>query len=185
MKLDVKADLRAVSRMLGKLEKDASVAVSRAMNSAIRKARTVAVNEISKEHPGIKKENIRDAMKARLSHKDRLKAELIALGHRVPIIDQKARATRTGVTYRSKHGRRMIPGAFIATMKNGHIGVFKRKGQWDPKNGKRLPIVELRGLSIPRTFTEAKVDEAVAREARKQFEKELQRQIALMVKQAG
>jgi hypothetical protein len=47
---------------------------------------------------------------------------------RVPIYEMYARQTRKGVTFQGRGGRQQIPHAFIATMKSGHVGVFKRTG---------------------------------------------------------
>ena len=61
-------------------------------------------------------------------------------GEPVPLVAYPARQTRKGVTVEVNRGKRtLIPGAFIATMKSGHVGVFKRRGP------ERLPIDELRG----------------------------------------
>jgi hypothetical protein len=63
-----------------------------------------------------------------------------ASGDPVPLIAYPARQTRKGVSVEVNRGKRtLIKGAFIATMKNGHRGVFQRKGK------ARLPIRELLG----------------------------------------
>lgn len=71
---------------------------------------------------------------------------------RLPLIDFQARGPEPsrgrgrGVSYRLPSGRGRIPNAFIATMKSGHRGVYKRFGSG------RLPIIELRGPSIGHVF---------------------------------
>lgn len=61
-------------------------------------------------------------------------------GEPVPLVAYPARQTRRGVTVEVNRGKRtLIPGAFVATMKSGHQGVFRRRGPG------RLPIDELRG----------------------------------------
>lgn len=61
-------------------------------------------------------------------------------GAPVPLIAYPARQTRKGVSVEVNRGKRtLIPGAFIATMRSGHVGVFRRRGK------SRLPIKELLG----------------------------------------
>jgi hypothetical protein len=84
-------------------------------------------------------------------------------GRRIPLIAFGARGPEPskgkggGVTYRLPSGAGRVPNAFIATVGSGqHRGVFKRigvsrrrsVGAWSPN----LPIVELRGPSLPTVF---------------------------------
>ena len=59
-------------------------------------------------------------------------------GGLVPVADFPHKQTRGGVSVIINTGKRvLIKGAFEATMRSGHVGVFMRKGQG------RLPIKEL------------------------------------------
>lgn len=61
-------------------------------------------------------------------------------GDPVPLIAYPHRQTNKGVSVEVNRGKRtLVKGAFIATMKNGHEGIFRRRGK------ARLPIQELRG----------------------------------------
>lgn len=61
-------------------------------------------------------------------------------GEPVPLVAYPHRQTAKGVSVEVNRGKRtVIPGAFVATMKSGHVGVFRRRGR------ARLPIDELRG----------------------------------------
>lgn len=61
-------------------------------------------------------------------------------GEAVPLIAYPARQVKKGVSVEVNRGKRtIIKGAFVATMKSGHKGVFRRRGTT------RLPIEELRG----------------------------------------
>lgn len=61
-------------------------------------------------------------------------------GAQVPLVAYPARQTKKGVSVEVNRGKRtLVKGAFIATMKSGHKGVFQRRGK------ARLPIRELRG----------------------------------------
>lgn len=61
-------------------------------------------------------------------------------GAPVPLIAYPHRQTRKGVTVEVNRGKRtLVKGSFIATLKSGHEGIFRRRGK------ARLPIEELRG----------------------------------------
>jgi hypothetical protein len=73
-----------------------------------------------------------------------------------PLINYGAKQTKKGVTVRVKNGRTTLRHAFIATMPNGHKGVFERVGSGHKRVTKKgrsymsgLPIKELYGPSIP------------------------------------
>jgi hypothetical protein len=61
-------------------------------------------------------------------------------GEPVPLVAYPHRQTKAGVSVEVNRGKRtLIAHAFVATMKSGHVGVFRRRGK------ARLPIDELRG----------------------------------------
>ena len=61
-------------------------------------------------------------------------------GEKVPLVAYGPRQTKKGVSVSVNVGKRtLVKGAFIATMKSGHKGVFVRRGKG------RLPIRELAG----------------------------------------
>ncbi len=61
-------------------------------------------------------------------------------GEAVPLVAYPHRQTKKGVSVEVNRGKRtLIKGSFVATLKSGHAGVFKRRGK------ARLPIAELRG----------------------------------------
>lgn len=71
-------------------------------------------------------------------------------GAPVPVADFAHRQTRKGVTASINAGKRsLIPGAFIATMRSGHTGVFIRKGK------ARLPIRETFTTRVSDVFNDA------------------------------
>lgn len=61
-------------------------------------------------------------------------------GEPVPLVAYPHRQTSKGVSVEVNRGKRtLLKGAFVATMRSGHEGVFRRRGKG------RLPIDELRG----------------------------------------
>lgn len=128
-------------------------AVTRAMNRAATSARVVMVREVARDL-GLRQADISDNITIRPTFvsgasgnvSTKFTAQVIGSGARIPLYRFRARQTRAGVTARLPTGAGTYPGAFIATMKSGHVGVFKRKG------ATRLPIQELFGPSVTRVF---------------------------------
>ena len=67
--------------------------------------------------------------------------------------------------------------AFIVSMGNGHRGVFVRVGG---KGGRRLPIRELYGPSIPTALSNRVVEEAIMRKIKEKFPQILAHEIAFL-----
>lgn len=102
----------------------------------------------------------------------------------MPVLAYDARQTKAGVTAAIKPGgRSLIRGAFIATMKSGHRGVFRRTGEivWKPgKRGrdiKREKIKELFTTTVFNVFTDEGFVEAVAEKAHAVFERAFTRNL--------
>lgn len=129
-------------------------AVVRALNRAIATVRTDTTRRLAQEM-GITRGTVRERLRITKATGQRLEAILTVTGKRIPILDFAARQTREGVTYRKGGASRgLIPSGFIATMKSGHRGVFKRRSR------SRLPIVERFGASLPYVAIRQKILQA-------------------------
>lgn len=123
----------------------------RALNRSISSGRTVMVRAMAGD-TGLRSKDVRDAMVMREASSNRLEASLAARLKRIPLIDFKAkgpepsRGKGRGVSYRLPGGAGRIENAFIATMRSGHRGVYKRRTK------DRLPIDELKGPSLGQVF---------------------------------
>jgi Prophage minor tail protein Z (GPZ) len=84
--------------------------------------------------------------------------------------------TATGVSTRAWGKNQLIRHAFIATMKNGHRGVYRRQTK------ARLPIEQLWGPTIGGTFATKEVQEVVAKTMRERLSKSLARRMAAAVR---
>lgn len=134
-------------RGLDRLIQQYPQAVNRALTRAATSARVVMVREVARDL-GIKQGDVTSAIGSPrvLASGDRMAATIVATGARIALYKFRARQTRTGVTAKLPTGAGTYPGAFIATMASGHVGVFKRKGS------ARKPIFELFGPSVPKVF---------------------------------
>lgn len=126
-------------------------ALVRALNRSINSGRTLMVREMA-GNTGLKSKDIRDALVMREATANHPEASLGASIKRIPLINFRAkgpvpsRGRGRGVTYRLAGSKGRIENAFIATMKSGHAGVFRRAGK------ARLGIFELYGPSLGQVF---------------------------------
>lgn len=85
-------------------------------------------------------------------------------GEAVPLVAYPHRQTAKGVSVEVNRGKRtLLKGAFKATMRSGHEGVFRRRGK------ARLPIEELRGSRPVDALLHAGEAEAVAQRGGESF----------------
>lgn len=135
----MKVDIRLDRRDLAALEQ-----VSPAVKRAIRKAGSTALRDMRSE--ASKRIRARKRIKPGIANRAfRLRRldgvwALDVRGTKVPLSSYPHRQTRRGVTVEVNRGKRtLLEGAFVATMKSGHKGIFRRRGKG------RLPLDELLG----------------------------------------
>jgi len=184
IQVQIKSNLEDVRKRFGTLAKDVEEkATVSALNRTATTVRAAAVREIRAEYPGLKAGAIRDELKITRARRDQLEAIITLKGDRIPLIDFSARQTKKGVSVQIKRGRKLIPHAFIATMKSGHKGVFVRVKSVKPlvfrfgpgsrltQKKNDLPIAELSSLSLPRAFVNKNVQAVLKRLAAETFSK--------------
>lgn len=116
-------------------------AVRRALKRSLGTVRTEAVRLVRGEVASLRAKTVRDQMTIELAASG-TEGDVVIRARPVPLIEYGARPTKLGVTVQVKRGRRLVRHAFIATMKTGHRGVFRRVGR------RRLPIKELYGPAV-------------------------------------
>jgi len=148
--LDVKADIKQVTKMLGGLQQGKiNRAATRALNKTVTTVRTKAVRLIAKDI-GIKQQKVRANIILKRARRNFLQAILSASNRRFTLIeiDPRAKQTAIGVHLKQQGGRRVIPHAFIIKRRqSGKDAIVKRK------TSKRYPLIELRGESVADVFT--------------------------------
>lgn len=188
MTITVKFDDRQIRAALTTLGSQAPLAVARALNKSIVTVRSQAVKEIAKD-VGLTQKDVRAVMGTKLATRSDLVASVTVTGARIPLIKFKARETKAGVTYKLPGGRGLAPGAFKATMRSGHEGVFKRKEgstrRGPAPNYSGLPIVELHGPSLPRVFSKAAIAKAMRRVAQSVMPKNLAHEVSFLLSKRG
>jgi len=177
-------------------------AMVRALNRAGDQSVTAASREIRRVYnisAGFARKQIKVRDRAR---KGKLYFTIRIFSRRIPLSEFKPRQTRRGVSISVKKGsRKLIPRAFLARMKSGHLGVvvrafssaglgrgehaFFRFGKGSGKPGRAwgeadLPIAELTTLSVPRMFLERTVRSAVSKVAVDSFNKNFEQQLRFL-----
>jgi hypothetical protein len=144
-------DISAFTADLEALAREAPLIMARAVNRAGVAGRTAMVKAISQD-TGLLAKYVTREIKLDKATRTTPTVTFTVSGKRLPLIafgargPEPSRGRGRGVSYRLPTGRGRVENAFIATMPQGHRGVFKRVG------GGRLPIIELRGPSIPHVF---------------------------------
>lgn len=180
MKLDIQIDTKLVERELQGLSRDIKEkALSSALNKTASRARTAAARAIRDQYQ-LSSRAVRNAIRIKRSNYQTLTATMLVEGKPFPVMAFGARQNKSGVSFRLKGRRVMIPHAFIATMSSGHKGVFARGGYpksvgvintgetWGGKfkfGVNRTPINELKTFSVPYAF----MNSSVQRELRYQI----------------
>lgn len=124
--------------------------LKRALVRALRKAGATALRDMRSEaskrirqRKRIKPSYIKRALTLRRPKGSDIAGMVWAVdlsGDPVPLVAYPHRQTKKGVSVEVNRGKRtLVKGSFVATMKSGHKGVFRRRGN------ARLPIDELRG----------------------------------------
>lgn len=151
MVFQLRLDTREVVTKLSQIERRLPRAIPRALNRGATSGRTVMVRAMARD-TGLKAKDVRGRVSIERATTARHVASLSASQRRVPLIQFRARGPEPsrgkgrGVRARIPGGQGRYPNAFIATMRSGHRGVFRRTGRG------RLPITELHGPSIARVF---------------------------------
>lgn len=155
-----------------------------ALNKVADQVKTAASREMRDAGYKLKVSDIKKQLKVYRATSGNLTARVVAAGRPIALIQYGARQTAKGVSVEVLHGRKSIAGAFIATMPNGHKGVFVRVGSKHKKvmkNGHSiwsgLPIKELFGPSVPDGLASKAVQDALQRLIEDKFPEILQQQI--------
>jgi hypothetical protein len=167
MQLKIQFDVKSIVKFLQDIPKEViPIATARALNKTAQAVQSVAVKTIAVDI-SVTQLVVRKNLRIEKANRTRLTSCLVVIGsQRLPIIkiDPRAKQTAQGVSYRGEGGqRKFIPHAFVALMKSGHRGVFKRLGKV------RLPICELEGVSVRNMFLKPLVQTVMESQAKQRW----------------
>lgn len=188
-KLLARLSLADVERGLANLHAKYPNAVARAINRAADSGRVAMTRAVAKD-TGLAQKNVKPEIQIARATAWKPAAQIWVSGRRLPLIAFKARGPEPsrgrgrGVSYRLPGGQKKNAHAFLATMRSGHRGVFKRvpgANRRGPKpNRSQLPITELHGPSLPHVFE--KHMDAGKKRAQEALVKNLQSEIRFALK---
>lgn len=121
-------DVDSVKKMLGDCKTAPEKVISRALNKTMTGIKTDASTEI-RAILNAKKADVDDTFRVTSASVAAMSCKFVSTGKPLPLMTFGARNTKKGVSVQVKKtsARKVISGAFIATMKSGHKGVFWRK----------------------------------------------------------
>lgn len=153
-RLQIDLDQRQLQMLeleLAKIPNGVEIATRGAVNKTARWVNTRLVRGIAAAVT-MKQKDVRENVTLRLASRGEAAARILISGRRVVLFDWggkprspiNTRKSRQKATYQIARstGRKHAEGSFIAKMRSGHIGIFKRVG------AARLPIRELFGPSL-------------------------------------
>lgn len=146
-------------------------AVALALVDTAKSANAKAATAIAK-HTALKSARVKQGLSYDRVSVGQYHVNLRASRKLVPLIDFRARQTGGGVRASKPWGKTQVFRAtFIATMRSGHRGVYRRVGK------KRLPIVEMMGSSIHGSFQQANPAKAIVKTVKERLPKALARRV--------
>jgi len=141
-------DLRAVNNLMAGIKECVPAVTARAVNRVLSGVKTDASTEITSVM-NITKSAADKTFKIRQAVIGGVPGAIASTGAYVPLIDMKGtRQTQTGVSVQvlKENPRKVIRSAFIATMKSGHKGVYRRETrQHSGKMGKMAAAINRSG----------------------------------------
>lgn len=191
MKIDISGAIRELRRAHQGLRASTfDAAVAAALNHTIAKAKTGAARQIRTVYK-IKQKDLSgkngSLTTIRANPKKKI-AVLLAMGRPIPVFKFGARKRKDGVSVNIMGSRKVIKGAFFATMKSGHKGVWGRgeyiRGDFawrkkrQRKRGNDVPIEEIKTVSAPTALMNQIVLQVLDKRMRTDFKSRLAHELA-------
>jgi hypothetical protein len=161
--VSVRKAIDEVRKLSGASGAEMDKAIVRAINHVAGTTKTAARREIQSMYK-LKAKDINQAFSIVRANSLTKTGSILAKGKRLPLYAFSPKQLKKGVRVNVMGERKLIPGAFLATMASGHEGVFAR-GQYKKdafmfrkkrinKTGNDLPVSELRTTSIPMALSQ-------------------------------
>jgi hypothetical protein len=158
--------------------------IAKSLNRSTQGVRTDASRMVRQRY-NIRAKDVRTSFKIITASREGLSAAAIATGSAIslwrfgPRPATPGRRPRIGVSVKVTQTRQKIPGAFVARMPSGGIGVFQRKDR------ARLPIKKLYGPSVPQMLSHDQVLPEIQSGAADRFNKTLDHEIDFYLRKKG
>ena len=174
-------------RFLKALGPAAEKGVRRALDRAVKGVRTDAVREVRKEY-NVTAKAVRDSfivLRPGRRASSEFSVNAVFRGNRIKLLAFGARPAkiggrkpRKGISVMVKRSRKTVLSSFLAAMKSGHVGVFRRTGKFGRNGNKKLEhIEELTGPAVPQMVGNMEIVDKLHDGAMERFDKNLNREI--------
>lgn len=185
MQVEIKTpDIRAVESALGKYSKSAPKVITRVVNRTLANIKK-NLSTHARARYIVKNKDIKETLQEKKASKTTLNGFIKSTGIRLKLIKFKVRPSKPKpkkppkaykASVLKSHMPSPVKGGFVAQMKSGHIGLFKRNDKG------RLPITEKVGPSVPQMIGNKIVWKKIEKEANKTIEKRLSAEIKQMLR---
>lgn len=163
---------------IGFVQKNVPKAFVSALNRVATGLRTEAVRKVRETYV-VKAGDVRQTIKITKANMSRMELILVSRGRSLPLIRFRTNPSRPPIRpprmlraqVKKSGSKKSIPGAFVARMQSGHVGVFERHGS------RRLPIRQLYGPAVPVMLNESRVQRHLQEEAQRRMIQRLDHEI--------
>jgi hypothetical protein len=139
--MSISTNLEKSAHWLGKVNSARELSLINSLNKAVRSARKKArtgANSLIRKKYNVKAKQLTKTFTLLLANPNRLESVVKAQGFRISLRQFSARQTKKGVTVKifKAGSRKLISGAFFATMPSGHKAVAERMSGWKHREPK-------------------------------------------------
>lgn len=195
MKIDLSDQVAGkAAQVIKDLGNEGKKAVSKALNQANTGTKTDAARIVRTKY-NLKAGDIKKTFEIdRRATPKSLIASTRSTGSRTPLVAFGARPAQPGgkkppggVSVMVGKSRKRVPGSFVAKMKNGHVGVFQRSGDYGRNQDYELEkIEELHTLAVPQAIEwEENAQGKISDLGAARFEKRLDHQVNRALEKLG
>lgn len=168
-------DMKKAQKLLAGIPRGTERAFSNAINRGISHTKTQAFKEVKKVY-AVKQSQLNGATvtRSQKASTGSLTGYIEFSGVKIPLYQFNVSHSGSGKKVRAglkKGSWTAFDHAFVAQMKNGHIGIFERVGT------KRLPIEEIMGLSGAQMVGNGEIVEKLTKEAQEKVNERVEHEI--------
>ena len=185
------ANTEKVELFLKAYGNQAKAAIKKSLNRAANGVKTDAAKEARTTYT-VKATAVKKACTLSKATNSRLDASAVFLGKGIPLYAFAPKPSKphlyvkAGITVKVKATRKKVRGGFVARMRSGHVGVFKRTGKFGRNHVDELEkFRELTSTSIPQMLNNSKVKSALEAKAVGRFTKNLSHEMDYLMQKGG
>lgn len=175
VKIDNKLNAQLRTLKDGKVHAATTRAINQSMTSTVARA----AKEISSVY-NIKSSDIKKILRVIRATRTTMQGTVFGKSKPVSLYVYKGRQIKAGISVAVQKGsRKIIPGAFIQTMRSGYTSSWKRVGK------QRLPLKEQLGPTIPFLLNSDEFRETIAQHANEALQKNIKHEIEYEINKKG